>query len=149
MAESDELTRTQYGAVPLRVAGDGRAQILLVTSRGTGRWIVPKGWPMQGLSPAEAAARESFEEAGVVGTILGTGAVGAYRYRKRLTRGRVALCEVSLFLLRVEQLLEDWPERPQRTRQWFAPEAAAAAVDEDGLAAILRGVETLLEAPIG
>ena len=73
--------RLQYGALPYRVTKTGDIEFLLVTSRETGRWIIPKGWPIAGLEPAEAAAREAYEEAGVRG-VVGIRAIGEYAYKK-------------------------------------------------------------------
>ena len=78
-------TRAQIAAMPIRRVADGSAEILLVTSRTTQRWIVPKGWPIKGLKDHDAAAREAFEEAGVVGRISEKPA-GRYTYWKRMSR---------------------------------------------------------------
>ncbi len=109
---------------------------MLVTSRETGRWVLPKGWTEEGLAPHELAAKEAFEEGGMVGEVAPE-AVGTYGYAKRLSGNRSVPCRVDVFPLRVERLLDDWPERHQRERRWFTPVEAAAAVDEADLAAIL------------
>ena len=130
----------QFGALAYRVDGEEGLQILLVTSRDTGRWVVPKGNPMLHRSGAETAAEEAFEEAGVRGEI-GTRPIGSFRYRKRTRLLLAVTAEVRLFPLRVEQLLEQWPERHQRRRQWFSREEAAAAVAERGLRRLILGFE--------
>ena len=96
------------------------------------------GWRCIRLTPWEAAAKEAFEEAGICGTIIGKRPVGNYHYSKRLSVDRDILCEVSVFLFRVEQQLDDWPEKGQRDRRWFKPSEAYGLVDEGGLAEILR-----------
>ncbi len=98
---------------------------MLVTSRETRRWVLPKGWAEAGLAPHDLAAREAFEEGGIVGEAAAE-AVGAYGYLKRLPGGRSVECRVEVFPLRVERLLGDWPERGQRERRWFTPARAAA-----------------------
>lgn len=127
----------QYAALPWRLAEGGSVEVMLVTSRETKRWVVPKGWPMDDLEPWDAAAREALEEAGVEGEVEAW-PLGCYRYDKRLKRGNTRLCEVQLFALRVERERKKWPEKSQRTRQWFTVEAAADAVHEPDLAALIR-----------
>lgn len=135
----------QYAALPFRrrkpsKAASGRKdglQILLVTSRDTGRWVIPKGWPMKGKRPHAAAAREALEEAGVTGKI-GKLPLGAYRYQKRLKNGAALTCLVDVFPLQVQRQRKDWPERRQRTAHWFTPLDAAKAVDEPELAALIE-----------
>ena len=126
--------RLQYAALAYRVAPD--LEVLLVSSRETGRWVIPKGWPMKGLKPHAAAALEAFEEAGVKGTISKT-PIGTYNYDKRLSDGDVITCTVEVFPMPVDLELAQWPEREQRTRQWFSPTAAAEAVEEDALKTLI------------
>ena len=128
---------TQYGALPVRAGADGAPEVLLITSRDTGRWVVPRGNLMPGKSPVESAALEAFEEAGVRGPI-DSEPLGSYRYQKRRRRGELVPAEVHLFLLRVEEEASTWPEQSERDRRWFAPDAAAAAVDEAELGALIR-----------
>ncbi len=130
------INRTQqYGAIPVRVE-HGRIEVLLVTSRGSGRWIIPKGWAARKLSAAESAAREAFEEAGVRGIILPGAPIGFYVTPKRL--------QVGVFVLHVTKVLAAWPEARERQRRWFAPDAAAVAVDEAELAALFREAAAML-----
>jgi 8-oxo-dGTP pyrophosphatase MutT (NUDIX family) len=106
--------------------------VLLVTSRETARWIIPKGWPIKGLKPAKTAAREAYEEAGVRGDVSGR-PLGRYVYEKRI-EDRVASfrCEVQVFPLLVKTQLKKWPESRQRKVRWFpVPEAAAVISDDD------------------
>ena len=127
--------RQQYAALPYRV-GEG-VEILLITSRETGRWVIPKGWPMKGKSPSEAAALEAFEEAGVTGDIA-LKPLGAYPYVKYLKSGAGRPCKVKVFALRVTGQEEDWPEKGQRDARWLAWPEAAAAVQELRLGRLIR-----------
>jgi 8-oxo-dGTP pyrophosphatase MutT (NUDIX family) len=126
----------QFAALPWRLTDDGVRQVMLLTSRETGRWVIPKGWPMKRLKPSKAAEREAFEEAGLVGHIAGKRPIGVYHYEKRLPAGRL-LCEVWVFLLRVDHQLDDWPEKAQRETQWFDTAEAARRVEEGALAEII------------
>jgi 8-oxo-dGTP pyrophosphatase MutT (NUDIX family) len=133
--------RRQYAALPLAVGADGLRVVLLVTSRETRRWIIPKGWAEKGVAPHEQAAREAFEEAGLKGQIA-TKPIGSYRYFKRLQNGQTVTCRVDVFPLTVGERLDDWPEKGQREAVWFTPAEAAMLVDEKGLAALLRELAT-------
>nr|WP_256474126.1 NUDIX hydrolase [Lutimaribacter sp. EGI FJ00013] len=127
---------TQYAALCYRLRKD-KPQFLLVTSRGTGRWILPKGWPMKGKSPAKTALREAWEEAGVRGR-AGKDPIGVYSYRKVVGRGRVLPCVALIFPVEVKSLDSDFPEAKQRRRKWFGRKKAIARVTEPDLAALLR-----------
>jgi 8-oxo-dGTP pyrophosphatase MutT (NUDIX family) len=115
---------------------------MLVTSRETRRWVIPKGWAEKKLEPHALAAKEAFEEAGLEGEI-GREPIGSYRYAK-LIRGKKATksvsCEVVVFPLAVSRQLEDWPERGQRETRWFTLEEAAMLVEEGGLVSLLLGL---------
>ena len=124
----------QVGALCWRLH-HGAAQVLLVTSRDTGRWVIPKGGAMKGRSAWDAAAREAWEEAGATGEIRAE-SLGRYDYLKRRAR-RTAACAVEVFPLQVRRLAALFPERFQRRRKWFAPEAAAREVAEADLAALI------------
>lgn len=115
---------------------EGELRVLLVTSRETRRWVLPKGWMEKRLAPHALAAKEALEEAGVLGQVERR-PIGRYDYGKRGPRDRVTPCSVRVFPLRVERLLDDWPERRQRQRRWFSPAEAAMAVEEGGLVALL------------
>lgn len=116
---------------------DGRLMLLLITSRETRRWVLPKGWAERGVAPHEQAAREAFEEAGLEGEV-GLTRLGSYRYDKRRRGGRSIAVRVDVFPMDVERRHEDWPEKGQREAIWVTPEEAATLVEESGLAAILR-----------
>ncbi len=128
---------TQYGVIPVRRAAEGGVEVMLITSRETRRWVVPRGNPIPGRSAAESAAQEAFEEAGVTGTTADE-PFGRYRYDKRRRDGRSVAAEVLLFRMDVTEVAEQWPEMNQRERRWFAAEAAADAVHESELAQLIR-----------
>jgi 8-oxo-dGTP pyrophosphatase MutT (NUDIX family) len=130
--------RLQIGALPFRFDDDGQLRVLLITSRESRRWVIPKGWPVRGLKPHRAAEREAFEEAGLKGRI-GKSAIGAYLYEKRLSNGLAVPCEVSVFPLQVTGQRKRWPEMGQRDGRWVGPDEAAGLVQEEGLQALLRG----------
>jgi 8-oxo-dGTP pyrophosphatase MutT (NUDIX family) len=137
--------RRQIGALPFRVDDQGQLRVMLITSRETRRWVIPKGWPMRGLKPHRAAEREAYEEAGLKG-LIGKVAVGVYAYEKRLANGLAVPCQVSVFPLQVTSQRRRWPERGQRDGRWFSPEEAADLVHEEGLQHLLRGFKPPAEA---
>ena len=126
----------QYAALPYRRRAEGSIEIMLITSRDTGRWLIPKGWPKRGLGPAKTAAQEAREEAGLVGQI-GKRSIGSYHYDKRLPDGSAQRCVVKVFALKVEKQKKSWPEGHQRSRRWFALHEAAATVWEPELNTII------------
>ena len=130
-----EQAGRQCAALPLAERG-GVRQVMLVTSRGTHQWVLPKGWEEPGSTPHEQAAREAFEEAGLVGTIEPE-PIGHYSYTKHLRHGRTVECEVSVFPLWVEKQLKNWPEQAQRETQWFTLTEAALIVTEGNLVTLL------------
>jgi 8-oxo-dGTP pyrophosphatase MutT (NUDIX family) len=85
---------------------------MLLTSRETGRWVIPKGWPIKRLKPHQVAAQEAYEEAGLVGSTTSERQVGIYHYEKQFAAGGF-LCEVRVFLFRVDQQLDEPPDRGQ------------------------------------
>jgi 8-oxo-dGTP pyrophosphatase MutT (NUDIX family) len=129
--------RVQYGALPYRVSSGSRAEFMLVTSRETRRWIIPKGWPKKGKSPRHSAAREAFEEAGVIGAV-GRRSVGSFSYEKRLRNGGVVECEVRVFPLEVKRQNKQWPEKQERKVKWLSASDAAEKVKEPMLSEIIR-----------
>lgn len=128
------IGRRQYAALPMRTGAE--PLVMLVTSRGRGRWIIPKGWPEPALLPHELAAKEAFEEAGVVGRAEPR-AIGEIAYAKRLSPRLTVRCRADVFLLHVERQLDEWPEKSQRQRRWLAPREAARLVDDPDLAAVI------------
>ena len=138
-AKKGSRERRQYAALPLRFTDDGKMQVLLLTSRGTGRWVIPKRWPMRKLSPAAAATQEAYEEAGLEGTIEGEMPIGRYHYDKQVGSSATRVM-VEVFLMRVSRQLATWPEQAERETRWCDPDEAASLVAEPELAALLRGL---------
>ena len=136
--KSSRAVRLQYGALPYRFTALGKLELLLVTSRTRGRWIIPKGWPIKGLKPQISAAREAFEEAGVRGEVT-TKPLGRYPYDKISDDDSGAIpCEVLVFTLKVKQQHKDWPEAREREVRWMKPEDAVALIVEDGLRSVVE-----------
>lgn len=125
--------RIQYAALPYRFTPSAALEILLVTSRRSKRWIIPKGWPIKGLRPAKSAAREAFEEAGVTGKV-GTRSLGLFNYEKLLEEDGIEVnCEVKVFPLLVKRQSETWPEFQQRLVQWVDAGKAVSMIKEPEL----------------
>lgn len=134
----------QYAAICYRWAPDrGPSEVLIVTSRETGRWIVPKGWPIKGKKPHEVAAIEAFEEAGARGKVKKK-PFGYFTYLKQLADGSRVPCVVELHLLEVEQMVRDFPERGQRSSEWVSFVEAASRVREPELKGLLLAAERKL-----
>src|SRR3977135_2891639 len=137
-AKKATATSLQYGALPFRRRADtGRTEVMLVTYIRTGRWIIPKGWPMKQEAPHTASAREALEEAGVVGDV-GTHPIGSYLYQKQLKQGANVVCEVHVFPLEVKRQQRTWPEKGKRQVRWFSSTEAADAVQDSALSDIIR-----------
>ena len=128
--------RTQFAALCYRVKA-GKLQILLITSRGTRRWIVPKGWPMDGMTPARSAAQEAWEEAGVRGDVR-EAPLGVYSYAKETDEAGDLPCLAMLYPLRVRAMAKVYPEQNERRRRWMSPKKAASKVAEPELARLIR-----------
>lgn len=136
VAERDAVL--QSAALCLRSGPDG-PEVLMVTSLGTGRWVLPKGWPMKGRTLAGAALREAWEEAGVIGQIADT-PVGSFSYEK-LRKGRLPMrCRVEVFRVTIDQLADQWPECKRRKRCWMPVQTAAGLVAEPSLRTLLAGI---------
>lgn len=129
--------RQQVAALCTRDTDTGQ-QVLLVTSRGTGRWIIPKGWPIRGLDSPQAALQEAWEEAGVKGEESSASPIGTYEYQKTLNSGLPLTVETLVYPVDVNDLATDFPEAGQRERRWATPSEAANMVDEPELKTILR-----------
>ena len=143
----------QYAALPYRLAAHGQVEVLLITSRESRRWVIPKGWPMKGKKPHAAAAKEALQEAGVVGRVEKL-PLGAYDYIKRLKNGAPLACTVEVFPMQVVRQRKRWREKGQRIVHWFPADEAADNVDEEGLrelilafAGALRGAAATASAP--
>jgi 8-oxo-dGTP pyrophosphatase MutT (NUDIX family) len=131
---TSDRSQGQVAALPWR-RGEA-VEILLISSRETRRWVIPKGWPMKGLSGPKSAEREAFEEAGVEGAIADK-PIGTYTYAKRARSGAIQTLSVEVFPMLVETERKNWPERNERVRRWASVDDAAAAVDEPELKQII------------
>jgi 8-oxo-dGTP pyrophosphatase MutT (NUDIX family) len=129
--------KLQVAALCHRIRGDSK-EFLLVTSRDTGRWIIPKGWPIRGLKANEAALQEAWEEAGVRNSIATADPVGSYSYNKRKASGLEIPVKTLVYSVAVEDLSEEYPEAHQRTRKWVSADTAAELVHEAELKSIFR-----------
>lgn len=127
--------RRQVAALPIRQKKNGAIEVLLITSRCTGRWLVPKGWTCKRLKDHRAAAREARQEAGVDGRIIAQ-PIGRYRYFKS-EMGLDCPIEVAVYVLNVKKLMKRWREKGERQRAWFSPIEAASKVLEPGLAELI------------
>lgn len=128
--------RTQFAALCYRRV-KSKTKVLLITSRDTGRWVLPKGWPMDDLTPVETAMTEAWEEAGIRGT-ADLGCAGIYSYDKELDTGIVLPVVVAVFSIKTETIADTYREAGERVRKWVSPKKAARMVDEPDLAVLLR-----------
>jgi 8-oxo-dGTP pyrophosphatase MutT (NUDIX family) len=117
---------------------DGKVRVLLMTSRDTGRWIIPRGNIKPGVTPCRAAEQEAYEEAGVRGIIIGSNPLGMYTYSKKRASGEARATTVEVYLLRVEERLKKWPERSERRLSWVSIKEAVRLVEEPGVVPLLR-----------
>lgn len=127
----------QIAALPIHWDKKGRPRVLMVTSRDRGRWVMPKGWLMNGKKPWQAAKIEALEEAGALGFISHR-PIGRYHYAKRVPRKSHVQCHVTVYPMIVEKLKRNWKERSERKRHWFSLRKASKLVDEPELAKLLR-----------
>ena len=129
--------RQQYAALCYRVKKKtGDVEVLLLTSRDTGRWVIPKGWPMNGRCSYEVAAREAFEEAGVRGTVENQ-TLGAYSYPKVLKNGLKVTCKVQVYALEVSEISKNFKEKGERKTEWVSCDEAVQRVHEPELRSLL------------
>lgn len=126
--------RAQFAALCWRMNND-KVEICLVTTRATGRWILPKGWPMHKQTPAMAAATEAFEEAGITGDAVDH-CLGVYSYVKPLDTGDAPIV-VMVYPVHVRNVMSDWPEKSERRRKWMTPKKAAKKLHEPELKRIV------------
>ena len=129
----------QVAALPWRMR-DGKIEVCLVTSRGTGRWILPKGWPEKHLTHAEAAAVEAYEEAGLRGTAEPE-PCGSFTASKGVEPGLQLNVRLEVFLMAEPEQLKKYPEKGERKVRWMALEQAIEATDEPGLKELLRSLK--------
>ncbi|HEY4941841.1 MAG TPA: NUDIX hydrolase [Rhizomicrobium sp.] len=135
-AAAKKTTGTQYAALPYRLMPAG-VEILLITSRRTKRWVVPKGWPIEGLEPSVSAAREALEEAGISGETQ-KDPIGFFHYFKVLRHNINVPCKVDVFALKVTRQRKTWPEKDERELRWFPLAEAAQAVEEAQLRKLIQ-----------
>lgn len=129
----------QVAALPWRRRTDGSLLILLITSRANGKWMLPKGWPIKGLSDAASAKQEALEEAGVEGEVDAQ-ALGSYRYSKLFSNGASVPGQALIFPLAVTRERKAWKEKGQRQRCWMSPQEAAQRAHEPDLQRFLSGL---------
>ena len=129
-------TADQIAALPVRRDKGGKLRVLMVTSRDRGRWVLPKGWLMDGKKPWQAAKIEALEEAGATG-FISDNPVGVYHYDKRLDAGRSIRCRVTVYPMIVDTLKRRWKESKQRKRHWISLKNAAKLVEEKELTALM------------
>jgi len=134
--EPDREPRSQFAALPWRRDTAGEVEVMLITSRETRRWVIPKGWPIKGKTSRKSAAQEAFEEAGIRGKISKR-PIGAYAYDKRLKNGRLQHVRVAVFGLQVESEAAAYPELGQREKAWLPLAEAARLVEEPELMVLL------------
>jgi 8-oxo-dGTP pyrophosphatase MutT (NUDIX family) len=133
--------RIQYAALCYRQRRKrGTVEVLLITSRDTGRWVIPKGWPMTGRRPHAVAMREAFEEAGVRGKAR-KDSIGHYMYQKGIAPGLKVDCKVQVYALEVDGLCKNFPEKGERDLEWVSFTEAARRVQEPGLKDLLLAFE--------
>ena len=133
----------QIAALPYRtdgLASDAPVRVLLVTSRESKRWVIPKGNQPGRMSPHAAAALEAEEEAGVRGLVCPV-PIGSYRYRKKRRSGASLMFDVEVFPLAVTAELDVWKEKDERERRWFSLSEAAEAVEEPDLQKLIRSFD--------
>jgi 8-oxo-dGTP pyrophosphatase MutT (NUDIX family) len=130
--------RSQFAALCYRdVEGQAEPEILLLTSRGTGRWVIPKGWPMGNKSGSEVAKIEAQEEAGMIGDVEDD-ALGTYIYEKDMPDGYALPCQVHVYALHVTSTVKRFKEKGQRKIEWVSPAVAARRVREPQLRRLIR-----------
>jgi 8-oxo-dGTP pyrophosphatase MutT (NUDIX family) len=128
----------QYAALPVMVIRS-TLHVLLITSRVTPRWIIPKGHPEEGMQPSAVALLEAQEEAGVSGAISKK-PIGRYRSHKCLPSGIVVPAEVTVFRLDVSEHLAKWKECLERKIMWVPLSQAIELADDGGLSKFLEGL---------
>jgi 8-oxo-dGTP pyrophosphatase MutT (NUDIX family) len=143
MAQQDPILH-QAGVLAYRIR-HGAVEVLLLTSRDTGRWLIPKGNIPGRLTPAQAAEREAFEEAGIKGTIDGNLPMGVYTYFKRLPSGEIRPAAVEVYLLRFRRQLKKWPEKYERVIAWVSAAKAINLIEEPGVVPLLVRLQELEE----
>ena len=135
--------KLQYAALPWRKTARG-LEFLLITTRTTRRWIVPKGWPLKNLTPAECVAYEALEEAGVIGTVARR-ALGTFIYDKRQKSGKLVPCRVRVFPMEVVTQRRKWVERDVRKLRWCTCAEEIVLLSDAGLQRLVAKFARLAE----
>lgn len=125
----------QVAALPYTIIQD-EIWICLITSRETGRWVLPKGWPKPEKQNHLMAKIEAEEEAGLIGSISQQ-CLAAYHYKKKLHIFAAITCRVEVYPFAVSAQNLRWPEDHQREILWTPLENAITLIEEDELTAIL------------
>jgi 8-oxo-dGTP pyrophosphatase MutT (NUDIX family) len=133
----DKGLNFQFAALPYRQLSESAFEVMLITSRDTGRWVIPKGWANDREAAWACAAREAREEAGLIGEIEKR-PIGSYHYKKLFDNGLPVWCTVEVFALKVLDRLPSWAEQGERATRWFSLDEAASAVDEPELGELIR-----------
>ncbi len=143
-AQRSSPTDKQYAALCFRLVPgwEEPVQVLLITSRNSGRWIIPKGWGFAKKKPHEVVQREAWHEAGVRGRVRKK-PCGYYTYKKKLSEEESVLTVVQVHLLNVLELDSEFPQKDERELRWFSPGAAAAVVHEPDLKCLISSVREL------
>ncbi len=126
----------QIAALPFYDNPGGGVDICLVTSRGSGRWIIPKGNPIRGLAPHEVAAQEALEEAGLMGHV-DERCIGTFKF-DRIRNGRDTTCRVDVYALRVERQMQTWTEMHERSVLRCNVKTALSLVSVPNLATLIN-----------
>ncbi len=121
-----------------------KLRILLITSKRSRRWIIPKGWKIDKMSNRKSAALEAWEEAGAQGRVSEK-LIGTYYYRKKVTSDDFKTCAVKVFALNVAAIKKKFPERGQRKVKWVTPNEAILLVAEPELKNLIRKFTKKLE----
>ncbi|PYE36237.1 8-oxo-dGTP pyrophosphatase MutT (NUDIX family) [Rhizobium sp. PP-F2F-G38] len=136
--------RMQFAALCYRFRKKSAVpEMLLITSRDTGRWVIPKGWPMEGKASHEVAAREAWEEAGVKGE-PSSDSIGSFIYEKGMNNGLKITCRVHVYPVVVFDMAKRFPEKGSRTLEWVTFTEAAGRVAEPSLRALILDFQTQL-----
>lgn len=144
LVKAEDAILHQAGVIAFKVHR-GRIEVLLITSRDTGRRIIPRGNIHRSSTPVKSAKREAFEEAGIKGTIVGPRPLGSYTYFKRLELERTLAAKVQVYLLHVTEQLKKWPEMGERRRFWLPIGEAIELVEEPGIPVLLRRLTEIEE----
>ena len=128
----------QHAALCHRKSEDGQ-EVLLVTS-SNGRWILPKGWPIDGLSGGETALQEAWEEGGVKTGEVSKKPIGTFSGVKKFDDGRKIPCETSVYAIDVTKIANDYPEADSRERQWVSVDEAEKLVDDSALLEVIKSL---------